>query len=227
MEQAYPPGGENPSWGEVPEKNQQQQQQQKPPAMSQPTDQYRQKLRLKYGLPEVKQPCGDDCTECCCLPCCLAQQTGELNRLKYGLPEQSCGDYCTDCCCTDCHCTDCYCPPCCCLPCSLSQQTRELKSRGVDPNLGKKNTHKSPSLRITNTLSLSFSAFRKEFSFGFLFLFWKMGAKGSYSSAFPFLTRGVSHCGLANYIEKFLKANEEVWKLKYSTMQNYNLQKIF
>ncbi|CAK9208256.1 unnamed protein product [Sphagnum jensenii] len=136
MEQAYPPGGENPSWGEVPEKNQQQQQQQKPPAMSQPTDQYRQKLRLKYGLPEVKQPCGDDCTECCCLPCCLAQQTGELNRLKYGLPEQSCGDYCTDCCCTDCHCTDCYCPPCCCLPCSLSQQTRELKSRGVDPNLG-------------------------------------------------------------------------------------------
>jgi hypothetical protein len=54
-----------------------------------------------------------------------------------------------------------------------------------------------------------------------------MGAKGSYSSAFPFLTRGVSHCGLANYIEKFLKANEEVWKLKYSTMQNYNLQKIF
>jgi len=41
MEQAYPPGGENPSWGEVPEKKQQQQQQQqKPPAMSQPTDQY-------------------------------------------------------------------------------------------------------------------------------------------------------------------------------------------
>jgi hypothetical protein len=167
MEQAYPPGGENPSWGEVPEKNQQQQQQeQKPPAMSQPTDQYRQKLRLKYGLPEVEQPRGDDCTECCCLPCCLAQQTGKLKRLEYGLPEQPCGDYCTGCCClpcsraqqtgeikslknglpeqscgdccTDCCCTDCYCTDCCCLPCSLAQQTSELKSRGVDPNLGKK-----------------------------------------------------------------------------------------
>ncbi|KAH8937789.1 hypothetical protein BDL97_16G046500 [Sphagnum fallax] len=130
MEQAYPPGGENPSWGEVPEKNQQQQQQQqKPPAMSQPTDQYRQKLRLKYGLPE--QPCGDYCTGCCCLPCSRAQQTGEIKSLKNGLPEQSCGDCCTDCCCTDCYCTDC-----CCLPCSLAQQTSELKSRGVDPNLG-------------------------------------------------------------------------------------------
>jgi hypothetical protein len=43
MEQAYPPGGENPSWGEVPEKKQeeqQQQQQQKPPDMSQQTDEY-------------------------------------------------------------------------------------------------------------------------------------------------------------------------------------------
>jgi Cys-rich protein (TIGR01571 family) len=190
MEQAYPPGGENPSWGEVPEKNQQQQQ--KPPAMSQPTDQYyssspnsgawqtgicgccsdmgsycwacwcpcvqfgrnfeiieegnrsclvgggifylihqftccgamyssgyRRKLRLKYGLPE--EPCGDFCTECCCLPCSLAQQTRELKRLKYGLPEQPCGDCCTESCC---------------LPRSLAQQTGELKSRGVDPNLG-------------------------------------------------------------------------------------------
>jgi hypothetical protein len=53
-----------------------------------------------------------------------------------------------------------------------------------------------------------------------------MGAKGSYTSAFPFLTRGVSHCGLAIYIEKFLKANEELWKLKYFTMQKHNLQKI-
>jgi len=28
----------------------------------------------------------------------------------------------------------------------------------------------------------------------------------------------VSHCGLAIYIKKHLKAKEEVWKLKYFTM---------
>jgi len=33
------------------------------------------------------------------------------------------------------------------------------------------------------------------------------------------LTRGVSHCGLAIYIKKYLKAKEELWKLKYFTMQ--------
>jgi hypothetical protein len=38
--------------------------------------------------------------------------------------------------------------------------------------------------------------------------------------------RGVSHCGLAIYIKKYLKAKEEeLWKLKYFTMQKYNLQK--
>ncbi len=39
---------------------------------------------------------------------------------------------------------------------------------------------------------------------------------------------GVSHCGLAIYIKKYLKAKEEeLWKLKYFTMQKYiNLQKI-
>ncbi len=37
-------------------------------------------------------------------------------------------------------------------------------------------------------------------------------------------TRGVSHCGLAIYIKKYLKAEEELWKLKYFTMQKYNLQ---
>ncbi len=37
--------------------------------------------------------------------------------------------------------------------------------------------------------------------------------------------RGVSHCGLPNYIKKYLKAKEELWKLKYFTMQKYNLQK--
>ncbi len=40
-------------------------------------------------------------------------------------------------------------------------------------------------------------------------------------------TRGVSHCGLAIYIEKYLKAKEEWWKLKYFTMQKYNLQNFF
>jgi hypothetical protein len=38
-------------------------------------------------------------------------------------------------------------------------------------------------------------------------------------------TRGVSHYGLAIYIKKYLKAKEELWKLKYFTMQKYNLQK--
>jgi hypothetical protein len=33
-------------------------------------------------------------------------------------------------------------------------------------------------------------------------------------------------CGLAIYIEACLKAKEELWKLKYFTMQKYNLQKI-
>jgi len=36
---------------------------------------------------------------------------------------------------------------------------------------------------------------------------------------------GVSHCGLAIYILKYLKAKEELWKLKYFTMKKYNLQK--
>jgi hypothetical protein len=41
------------------------------------------------------------------------------------------------------------------------------------------------------------------------------------------LTRGVSHCGLAIFIKNYLKAKEgELLKLKYFTMQKYNLQKI-
>jgi hypothetical protein len=40
------------------------------------------------------------------------------------------------------------------------------------------------------------------------------------------ITRAVSHCGLAIYIEKYLQAKEELWKLKYLAMQKYNLQKI-
>jgi hypothetical protein len=40
------------------------------------------------------------------------------------------------------------------------------------------------------------------------------------------VTRGVSHCRLAIYIKTYLKAKEELWKLKYFIMQKYNLQKI-
>jgi hypothetical protein len=39
-------------------------------------------------------------------------------------------------------------------------------------------------------------------------------------------TRGVSHCGLAICIKKDLKAKEELGKLKYFTLQKYNLKKI-
>jgi len=35
----------------------------------------------------------------------------------------------------------------------------------------------------------------------------------------------VSQCGLAIYIKKYLKAKEELWKLKYFTMQKYKLKK--
>jgi hypothetical protein len=38
-------------------------------------------------------------------------------------------------------------------------------------------------------------------------------------------TRGMSHCGLAIYIKKHLKAKEELWKLKYFTIQKYILFK--
>jgi hypothetical protein len=41
-----------------------------------------------------------------------------------------------------------------------------------------------------------------------------------------FNNKSVSHCGLAIYIKKYLKAKEELWKLKYFTMQKYDLQKI-
>jgi hypothetical protein len=40
----------------------------------------------------------------------------------------------------------------------------------------------------------------------------------------PTVRRGVSHYGLAIYIKKYLKAQEELWKLKYFTTQKYNLQ---
>ncbi len=41
------------------------------------------------------------------------------------------------------------------------------------------------------------------------------------------ITRGVSHSRLAICIKKYLEAKEEeLWKLKYFTMQKYNLRKI-
>jgi hypothetical protein len=36
----------------------------------------------------------------------------------------------------------------------------------------------------------------------------------------------MSHYGLAIYSKKHLEVKEELWKLKYFTMQKYNLQKI-
>jgi hypothetical protein len=36
----------------------------------------------------------------------------------------------------------------------------------------------------------------------------------------------MSHYGLAIYIKKYLKAKEELWKLKYFPMQKYNVLKI-
>jgi hypothetical protein len=36
----------------------------------------------------------------------------------------------------------------------------------------------------------------------------------------------VSNYGLAIYIKDYLKAEEELWKLKYFTIQKYNLPKI-
>jgi hypothetical protein len=44
---------------------------------------------------------------------------------------------------------------------------------------------------------------------------------------FFFGTMGVSHCGLAIYIKKHLKAKEELWKLKYfSPCKNIIFEKI-
>jgi hypothetical protein len=41
----------------------------------------------------------------------------------------------------------------------------------------------------------------------------------------PIKQGGVSHYGLAIYMKKYISAKEELWKLKYFTMQKYNLQK--
>jgi hypothetical protein len=38
-------------------------------------------------------------------------------------------------------------------------------------------------------------------------------------------TRGVSHCGLAIYIKKYLHAKEELWKLNISPCKNIIFKK--
>jgi hypothetical protein len=40
------------------------------------------------------------------------------------------------------------------------------------------------------------------------------------------ITRGVSHWRLGIYIKKYLEAKRKLWKLKYFTMKEYNLQNI-
>jgi hypothetical protein len=45
------------------------------------------------------------------------------------------------------------------------------------------------------------------------------------ASGVAMLTRGVSQCGLAIYIKKYLKANKELRKFKYFTVHKYNLSK--
>jgi len=39
------------------------------------------------------------------------------------------------------------------------------------------------------------------------------------------MNKGCVTLGLAIYIKNYLKAKEKLWKLKYFTMQQYNLQK--
>jgi hypothetical protein len=41
-----------------------------------------------------------------------------------------------------------------------------------------------------------------------------------FSCLFPREDKRVSHHGLAIYIQKYLKAKQDLWKLKYFTMQN-------
>jgi hypothetical protein len=43
---------------------------------------------------------------------------------------------------------------------------------------------------------------------------------------FFYVTRGVSHYGLAIYVKNYLKAKKKKWKLEYFTMPKYNFQKI-
>ncbi|XP_024382263.1 cell number regulator 2 [Physcomitrium patens] len=107
------------------------------------------------GLCDCFQDCGSFCCSFCC-PCVVVGRLAEIIdqgmtscigagcifyclqtftglgclytcgyrarlRAKYGLVPEPCGDCCVDCWC---------------LSCSLSQQHRELQSRGINPSLG-------------------------------------------------------------------------------------------
>jgi hypothetical protein len=54
----------------------------------------------------------------------------------------------------------------------------------------------------------------------------QLNCKREYKKVWCLTKQGVcqSHCCLAIYIEKDLKAKEELWKLKYFTMPKYSLQ---
>jgi hypothetical protein len=52
------------------------------------------------------------------------------------------------------------------------------------------------------------------------------GQKALPKYCLPLLNKGcVTHCGLAIYISKYLKAKQELLKLKYFNLKKYNLQK--
>jgi hypothetical protein len=54
----------------------------------------------------------------------------------------------------------------------------------------------------------------------------KQTNKQTKESFLPCLTRGVSHCGFAIYLKKYLKAKKELWKeFKYFTTQKNDLLK--
>jgi hypothetical protein len=53
--------------------------------------------------------------------------------------------------------------------------------------------------------------------------------RSSWESNFKFLTetrKGVSHCGLAIYIKKYLKAKEQLWNSNISACKNIIFKKI-
>ncbi len=58
--------------------------------------------------------------------------------------------------------------------------------------------------------------------------YWMLHTTSSYPIVLKmFGKQGWCHAvALQFYIKKYLKAKEELWKLKYFTMQKYNLQKL-
>jgi hypothetical protein len=59
--------------------------------------------------------------------------------------------------------------------------------------------------------------------------FLELWVRSSWELNFKFLTetrRGVSHCGLAIYIKKYLKAKEELWNSNISASKNITFKKL-